>query len=425
MSGHLWHLKMSFKRGKRFKLMMVAKLQLIVLCVMINGGAAIGYKILGVSISTMKSQHIFFSSLMKGLANDGNEVTYISPFQSSKPIKNLREILFDNSFDINNSEGNESNSIFHSIQLKFAFFVFLSVDRPIRSAIDINGLNCFSLTNIIYRISTEYLKWAVNSTSFQNFLQQKDQFDVVLVLVFVSDALLSLGHYFNAPVIGISPHAANKWSRDLVGAPNLASFIPHTLTGYTDRMNFWQRTYNSLCYLYEDVMNPLIYAPAQQEILDSLYPNMAKMPPLDVFKRNVSLVLYNSLPIFEIPAPVQSNLIPVGGLFIDRENSEPLPDDLNDFLKTKEVIYVAFGSNVEFSHFDEYKQHAIINAFDEYPNMRIILQSKQYTAIPSHNDNDVMIRSWFPQQSILAHKNVKLFISHGGLLLGIEFCEQF
>lgn len=81
------------------------KLLLIVLYIIINGGIVTSYKILGVSISTMKSQHIFFSSLMKGLAIDGNDVTFISPYKYSKPIKNLREILFDNTFDINNSEG--------------------------------------------------------------------------------------------------------------------------------------------------------------------------------------------------------------------------------------------------------------------------------------------------------------------------------
>lgn len=293
----------------------------------------------------------------------------------------------------------------------------LFLDRSIRSGVDINGLNCFSLTNVVKHRSTAYVKWAVDSKNFQEFLQQKERFDVVLVLIFVGDALLSLGHHFNAPVIGISPHTANKWTRDLVGAPNLASFVPHTFAGYTDRMNFWQRAYNSLCYLYEDITNPLFYAPAQQTILDSLYPNVGKMPPLDVFKRNVSLVLYNSLPGFESPAPAQPNLIPVGGLSIDRKFNEPLPMDLNSFLShTNGVIYIAFGSNVDFSHFDKHKQNAIIGGLAEYPEMRIILQSKVHTTIPSHNASDVMIRPWLPQHAILAHKNVKLFISHGGSL---------
>lgn len=282
---------------------------------------------------------------------------------------------------------------------------------------DINGLSCFSLTNVIYTVNTAYLKWAVDSKSFRDFLHKKEKFDVVLVFTLVGDAMLSLGHYFNAPIIAVSPHAANKWTRDLVGAPSLASFVPHTLSGYTDRMNFWQRTYNSLCYLYEDMVNPLFFARAQQEILDSLYANVKNMPTFDTLKRNVSLVLYNSLPGFEPLAPAQPNLIPVGGLFIDRKAPQPLPRDLGTFLNhTHGVIYIAFGSNLDFSHFDKLKKEALIGGLAGYPKMRIILQSKEHTVIPSHNASNVLIRSWLPQQAILAHKNVKLFISHGGTL---------
>lgn len=34
--------------------------------------------------------------------------------------------------------------------------------------------------------------------------------------------------------------------------------------------------------------------------------------------------------------------------------------------------------------------------------------------------SNVMIRSWLPQNDIFAHPNVKLFISHGGLLGNLE-----
>lgn len=43
----------------------------------------------------MRSHHIFFEALMKGLAEDGNNVTFISPFQSSKPTANFDEIQID------------------------------------------------------------------------------------------------------------------------------------------------------------------------------------------------------------------------------------------------------------------------------------------------------------------------------------------
>lgn len=280
---------------------------------------------------------------------------------------------------------------------------------------NIIGMNCFSLTNVIHRTSVEHVGWMIQSKSFQNFLQRNEQFDVVLVQIFVGDALLSLGHYFNAPVIGISPTTANKWTRDLVGAPNLASFVPHILTGYTDRMNFWQRMYNSLCYLYEDVTTALFYMPDQEKLLKKMYPNGKQMPSLDMLKRNVSLVLYNSNSALDPPAPSPSNQIGVGGLFIDRRNLAPLPSDLEAFINNSDqVVYISFGSHADFSNFDRSKQEIIINAFMKYPNTRIILKARDVTTIPPFDASKIFVRRWLPQQAILAHQKVKLFVTHGG-----------
>lgn len=282
-------------------------------------------------------------------------------------------------------------------------------------------LNCFALTNLIYKTSKQYVAWSIKSKNFQKFLRRNDRFDVVLVQIFVGDALLSLGHYFNAPVIGISPTAANKWTRDLVGAPNLASFVPHTSSGYTDRMNFWQRIYNSMCYLYEDVTNSLLYAPVQQELLEKMYPKSVRMPSFDVLKRNVALVLYNSNPALEPPAPAPSNMIGVGGLFIDKQKIASLPKDLEKFIENSNgVIFIAFGSNADFSDFSTSKQEAVINAFIEYPNYRIILKARERVIIPSHDASNVLVRQWLPQQAILSHQKVKLFITHGGLFHFID-----
>ncbi|XP_055304711.1 UDP-glycosyltransferase UGT5-like [Sitodiplosis mosellana] len=347
------------------------------------------YKILGISIFPKKSHFIFFNALMNGLAEDGNEVTFLTPFQSYDPAKNLRHIRF-----------------------KFPS----SRDRPIHSTLDMNGLNCFAFKNAAYKLSNAYAGWAMHSKQFQEFLQQNERFDVVLVQAFVNEAVLSIGHYFDAPIIAVFPSAPSKWTRDLVGVPNLASF-PHTFTGLTDKMNFWQRTYNSLCYLYDDVMNPLLYAPVQQRILDSMYPNGKTMPSLEVLKRNVSLVLYNSHPVLETPTPAQPNMIPVAGLFIKKGTPVPLSKEMDTFLnESKGAVYVSFGSNVDFSEFVQSKKDAIINALNEFPEFRIIFKSREKIIIPSHNAANVMIRPWLSQQTILAHEKVKLFITQGGTL---------
>lgn len=54
-----------------------------------------GYKILGVFPTMAKSHYITGSALMKGLAEAGHEVSVISPFPQSKPIKNYRDITVE------------------------------------------------------------------------------------------------------------------------------------------------------------------------------------------------------------------------------------------------------------------------------------------------------------------------------------------
>lgn len=67
------------------------------------------YKILGISFSSIKSHFIFFNSLMRGLAEDGNNVTFITPFQPYNPHKSLRHIRFEFPIDIQNANGKYEN----------------------------------------------------------------------------------------------------------------------------------------------------------------------------------------------------------------------------------------------------------------------------------------------------------------------------
>lgn len=57
----------------------------------------------------------------------------------------------------------------------------------------------------------------------------------------------------------------------------------------------------------------------------------------------------------------------------------------------------------------------MINVFASL-NQKVIWKYEEPIKVPSN----VMIDSWLPQNDILAHPNVKLFISHGGMLSTLE-----
>lgn len=63
---------------------------------------------------------------MKGLAEEGHEVTVISPFKQNKPIDNYKEVFLEHSWEISRkSNWNILKLIFAELCIdKFALFCF-------------------------------------------------------------------------------------------------------------------------------------------------------------------------------------------------------------------------------------------------------------------------------------------------------------
>ena len=92
--------------------------------------------------------------------------------------------------------------------------------------------------------------------------------------------------------------------------------------------------------------------------------------------------------------------------------AQPLPQHLANFVEAAEhgVILVSFGSILEASKMPEYKRMMMLRVFSKL-KQRVIW--KWETEMPDAPQN-VLISSWLPQTSLLAHQNVKVFITHGG-----------
>lgn len=111
-------------------------------------------------------------------------------------------------------------------------------------------------------------------------------------------------------------------------------------------------------------------------------------------------------------------MIEVGGMQI-RQKVKPLPENIQKFLveAVNGAIFFSLESNVLLTKLPQIQLEAIQNALSDHPNTRILIKSDEKINIPSHKVEDVLFEPWFDQQSILAHPNIKLFVTHGGLLL--------
>ncbi|XP_055304710.1 UDP-glucosyltransferase 2-like [Sitodiplosis mosellana] len=376
--------------------MRVKTLMLLVLCV--TSSTVNSYNILGVLQSASKSHYIIGHAIMKALAQDGHHVTVLTPFIEKHPIPNYEEVYLERSVSDGLKEVRSGNYV------------------------NYNNLHFWDLAKATYDVSTNWTRSAIRSENFQNFLLQNRHFDVVIVEVFVGDALLSLGQYYNAPVIGFSTTVPSKWTSDLVGLSPFASHVPNILCGFSDKMNFWQRVYNSLSYWYEDIATELYYRPKQQKFMEAIWWNRTDVPTFNEVLQNVPLVFVNSHVTYATPQPLAPNLIEIGGIHVN-ETAISLNEDVQTFLNGAKdgAIFFSLGSNIKLSKIPSRQKAIIANAFAEFPKMKILIKNEGHFPIPSHNSSDmVLVRDWFNQQEILAHPNLKLFCTHGGLLSTIE-----
>ncbi|KAJ3626604.1 hypothetical protein MTP99_017086 [Tenebrio molitor] len=125
------------------------------------------------------------------------------------------------------------------------------------------------------------------------------------------------------------------------------------------------------------------------------------------------------LPLFAnmMPVPYVPSMIDVGGLHV--KTPKKLPMDLQQLLdNAKEgVIYFSLGSNLKSALLPNEKRQILLNTFSKLKET--VLWKWEDDTLPGKPAN-VHIAKWLPQQDVLAHPNLKLFITHGGLLSTTE-----
>lgn len=217
--------------------------------------------------------------------------------------------------------------------------------------------------------------------------------------------------HFKCPVIMLSTMRPTIYFNAIVGNPTEVSYVPNLMLGYKDPMDFMQRVTNFIMTFAEFTMRSYAML-AYSDFYTRNFPPQ-HYPSLDEMRKNVSLVLVNSHFSQGNPRPYVPAMIEVGGLHIKSKRS-PLPDDIKNWLDSNPhgAILFSLGTNLNSSDIPPIKLNALVKAFSKLKqNILWKFENSSLSGLP----RNVKISKWLPQDDILAHPNVKLFISHGGL----------
>ncbi|KAL3289118.1 hypothetical protein HHI36_003558 [Cryptolaemus montrouzieri] len=330
-------------------------------------------RILGLIWTFSRSHHIAGSTLLKELAKTGHEVHLLSTYNDNVDIPNFTQELLTGIIVPGDGMSNPNSSVFTML---------------------------FDFVPIMNKNVEKF--W--ENEAVQKLIRTKPKYDAVIVLTFFNDFVLALPHYLKAPTIIYSSMSSNPINNKYVANPSLPYATGLAKNGFFARLNFV--TLNVVIYVIE----AYFLAPLQNRINEKYLPDV---PPIEVLNKNVSLVLINSHYAIEGPRPYVPNMVQIGG-FHTREVKK-LPENLQTYLDSAKdgAILFSMGTNVKLSkNLQRNQLDAIMSGLGKVAPIKVLFKSE--IDIPSAPEN-VLVSNWLPQNDILAHPNLKVFISHGGL----------
>nr|XP_045604546.1 UDP-glycosyltransferase UGT5-like [Procambarus clarkii] len=238
---------------------------------------------------------------------------------------------------------------------------------------------------------------------------KRKEFDLIIVNHMFNEVAYPFVH--EIPFITLATPGMDPRQSAVLGNVLNPAYVPNHISNYTLPMSAWNRFHNTLIHIGTSLYwRNWAVVPLIQKEISAQFP---ELPPLLDLERNMSLALINTHFSISMPLPLLPSQVEVGGMHCRPAN--PLPQELESWITgagSAGVIYFSLGSFTQGTDMPVQYRDLFVQAFRRVPQ-RVIWK---YEGVIENVPDNVMITKWLPQQDILAHDKVKVFITHGGLL---------
>ncbi|KAL0270116.1 UNVERIFIED_CONTAM: hypothetical protein PYX00_007626 [Menopon gallinae] len=359
-------------------------------------GSASAANVLVVVPTPAKSHHFLLERLALDLAERGHRVTFVTSFRQPKPVKNLEEVIYPDYY-------------------KELMKSFTGVSGE-PTLLDMHALGYIKSTFMLHKMGLAMTDMFLSTQTIRDFIRSDRKYDLVIGEAFFIEAVLAgFSKKYDCPLIALSTNFPSFYVNYMVGNPSPSAYIPSSVLGFSDDMTFIERTANFLFETMTSVYFHSVYLPAQDSLMRKHFGN--GLPPIEKIMTNTSLVLVNHHSALAAARPYLPNMVEIGGYHV--RPPKPLPEELKKFMDNSKngVILFSMGSHAKSTQFPREKQKMFVSVFAKLKqNVLWKFEDDSLTDLP----DNLKIMKWVPQSDVLAHPNIKLFITHGGLLSTTE-----
>ncbi|XP_046430656.1 UDP-glucosyltransferase 2-like [Neodiprion fabricii] len=342
------------------------------------------YRILCICPRASISHQVVFRSFTLALNKRGHEIIFVTSDPMNDPtLKNYTEI------DI-------------SFLYKSNYITVLDVKDWFGSFYKLSGMANLQTDQIL-----QHPEFRKIYTAGSN-----ENFDMVLLEMLYWPALFVLGKRFDAPVIGLSPMGLTMNVQYVLGNPIMTSHPSNwELYSKSSPLTFWDRLGNFVSFWRFLHYYKNNHVTEQAAIARKYFGE--DIPDLEELEKNVSLVFANQQTPISFSRPEVRKIVEIAGFHVSPP-SKPLPKDIKKILDgaTQGFIYMSLGSNMKSSMLSNETRNELVAAFSKLPYE--VLWKFENDVLPDKPKN-VHILKWTPQQAVLAHPNLKVFVYQGGL----------
>ncbi|XP_077291425.1 UDP-glycosyltransferase UGT5-like [Arctopsyche grandis] len=326
---------------------------------------------------------IIMETISLELTKKGHDVTIVTRNIMIDPPPNYHQIAVDRNEELENMDASE-----------------------------IPRITQFKQLWLMWTTSVSAMAFILNSPAVKNFTaNDTSHFDLVICELFYQDVTYALAQKYNAPLVLVDTTTFFSHMGEFMGNPIPLTYATHEAYRADDIDTLAGKCMNAILTVFDRLGRRYFYHPEVDKIIGEYYVNWkGSLPKIDDLVKRISLILVNTHFSFDPVIPLVPGVVQIGGAHI--QPHKKLPTDVQKFLDDAKygAIYFSFGSHWRTKYMGK-RIEVFLEAFRGL-KQRIIWKSDE--SLPKLDN--LLTGQWFPQSDILAHPNVKLFISHGGML---------